>query len=232
VPFWQLGGENLSPDGQKVMFNTEPGIKALEWLKKVFEMQGGWDAVLKLYQKVPPTISGASNVHFAEGRATHYYATFAERSQWFTKNAPDLKFGFTPWPKPPNGKDANYGGNHTFTVAKGSKNPDGAWAWCEWMSLPQNNLRFAKIYDRVPIRPEVARSKDYTEGDPFRELIAQQMPFRKFVIPAPGGTEIVAFTSRFIPDVMAGKVTIQEGLRQASDQIQQILDKWREKAKY
>jgi ABC-type glycerol-3-phosphate transport system substrate-binding protein len=227
MPFWQLGGETTSADGERVTINSEQGIRALDWLKKLHDMQGGYAAVERLRATLARGSTGGNNPLFVEGKAVHYFATFAERGQWFKTNAPDLTFGFAPWPKPPGGRDANYGSSHTFTVAAGAKNPNGAWGWIEFISQPAVNLRFAKEYDRVPIRPATTRSKDYTEGDPFRELIAQQMPFRKFVIPAPGGIEIVDLTSQFLPDVMAGKVTVRDGLAQAAQQIQQILDKWK-----
>lgn len=110
-------------------------------------MQGGWDAIAQLRGD-----GLHRNSRLAEARAVHYYATFAERGQWFKENAPDLNFGFTSWPKPEGGKDANLGGNHTVTFAINAPNPDAMFAWFKYFLSADTNLRFAKQYDRVPVR--------------------------------------------------------------------------------
>ena len=42
VPYWQLGGELLSPDKEKVTLNNERAAEALTWLKKVVDSQKAW----------------------------------------------------------------------------------------------------------------------------------------------------------------------------------------------
>ena len=169
------------------------------------------------------------NSHLAEARAVHYYATFAERGQWFKENAPDLNFGFTPWPKPEGGLDANLGGNHTATFAVNAPNPDAMFSWVEYFLSADTNLRFAKQYDRVPVREASTSSPEYTENDPFRELIAQQMPFRHFYYSGPGATEARDHARNFVPDVMAGNITAPEALEVAEKGITELLAGWNER---
>ena len=45
VPFWQLGGETIDKDGARITIDNEHGIKALEWLKRLYDLQGGWNSV-------------------------------------------------------------------------------------------------------------------------------------------------------------------------------------------
>ena len=118
VPFWQLGGELLSPDDQKATFDNEKGIQALTWLKKVADAQGGYQKMLDFQRGT------TANQLFLDNKVSHYYATYAERAQEFRVKAPGLQYAFTGYPLPPNGRRANYGGGHTFPLAAGSKAPD------------------------------------------------------------------------------------------------------------
>ncbi|HEV2125772.1 MAG TPA: extracellular solute-binding protein [Chloroflexota bacterium] len=221
VPYWQLGGTLTNADGTKVTMNNENAIQALTWLKKVVDRQGG-------YEKMQAFEKGTHYTRlFMDNKVTHMYATYAERAQAFAKEAPEMKFGFATYPLPANGKKANYGGGHTFPISTGARNPDAAWAFLEHLSSEENNLKFADRYDRIPIRISTTRSERFHKGDPFRKLAAEEMPGRRFVISAPGGAEALSAQGNFVKDIMAGKVSIREGLGQAEQEIQQILDKWR-----
>ncbi len=221
MPFWQLGGEVVSDDGRTATLDNELGLQTLSWLKNVHDLQGGWDAIATLRGE-----GVASTQHFADGRVTHLFATFTNRNGWFQTNAPDLQYGYSPWPLPEGGRDVNYGGCHTLTMATLANNPEGAWAWIEFMAADDVNLRFSNQYDRVPISPAVAGSDGYLQGDAFRELIVAQMPHRKFNYPGLGGSEIRRVQSAFIPDAMAGTITLPEALTQANTNVQQVLDAW------
>lgn len=221
VPFWQLGGELLSPDNERVTINNERAIRALTWLKKVVDSQGG-------YEKMQAFEQGRHYTQlFMDNSVTHLYATYAERAQVFQRDAPNLEFAFATYPLPPNGRRANYGGGHTFPIAKGARNPDAAWAFLEHLSSDEQNLKFADRYDRIPIRISTTRSERYHRNDPFRRLAVEEMPGRRFVISAPGGAEALGAQGNFVKEIMLGTKSIREGLQEAEAEIQQILDKWR-----
>ncbi|MGH2354951.1 MAG: extracellular solute-binding protein [Chloroflexota bacterium] len=221
VAFWQLGGESLNKDGDQVIIDNEKGLEALEWLKRIHDLQGGWQATEEARMR------GNTNQQFVNGNTGYYFATFTERKAKQFTDVPALKFGFTPWPLPRNGRRANYGGCHTFCITTQSKAPDAAWKLLEHLADEPNNLRFAVRFDRIPIRIKTAESQAYQQGDPFLKLAVEEMKYRRFVIPAPGGSEITGLTSAFIADVMSGKQSIRAGLADTSAQIQQVLDKWK-----
>ena len=155
------------------------------------------------------------------------YATYAERAQEWQAKAPQLEFSYFSYPLPPNGRRANYGGGHTFPILNGSKNPDAAWAFLEFLSEEENNIKFTDRYDRIPLRSSTVRSEKWHRNDPFRKLAAEEMPGRRFVIAAPGGAEALTAQGAFVTEIMLNRLSIREGLTQAQAQIQQILDKWR-----
>jgi multiple sugar transport system substrate-binding protein len=222
VPFWQLGGDTLRPDGTKVTIDNEKGIQALEWLKRIHDLQGGWAAT-----ETQRTNGGTNNIQFVNGTEAYTFSTYDTRKGAEFVGAPSLKFNFAPWPLPPNGRRATYGGCHTFCITTQAKSPDAAWKVLEFLADETNNLRFATRFDRIPIRIKTAQSAAYHQNDPFLKLAADDMQYRRFVIPAPGGTEVLGLTSDFVADVMSGKQAIRTALTDASTRIQQVLDKWK-----
>ncbi|HEX2032994.1 MAG TPA: extracellular solute-binding protein [Chloroflexota bacterium] len=221
VPYWQLGGELLSADQEKVTLNNEKAIQALTWLKQIVDSQGGYEAIQAFEQ------GSTYQQLFMDNKVTHLYATYAERAQEFQVKAPAMQYGFAGYPLPPNGRRANYGGGHTFPISHGAKNPDGAWAFLEHLSSDESNLAFADRYDRIPIRISTTRSERFHKNDPFRKLAVEEMPGRRFVISAPGGAEALALQGNFVTEIMLGKIGLREGLADAQSQLQQVLDKWR-----
>jgi ABC-type glycerol-3-phosphate transport system substrate-binding protein len=222
VPFWQLGGETINKEGDKITIDNEHGIKALEWLKKLYDLQGGWNSVADRMKQAQ-----TSNTHFIQGNMGYYFATFTERKSREFRDASSLKFHFTPWPIPKGGRRINYGGNHTFFLTTGSKTPDVAWKFLEFLNQDDIILRFTERYDRIPVKIKVAESQAYQKNDPFLKLAVEEMRVRKFHIPAPGGGEIVALHTKLGMEAASGQRPVREVLRDYQTQMQQALDKFK-----
>jgi multiple sugar transport system substrate-binding protein len=222
LPFWQLGGETIDKDGSRITIDNEQGIKALEWLKRLYDIQGGWNSVAAKMQEAP-----TPNAHFIQGTLGYYFATFTERKSREFLSAPSLKFSFVPWPIPRGGRRINYGGNHTYFLTTGSRTPDVAWRFLEFLAQDEIILRFARRYDRIPVKVKVAESQAYQENDPFLKLAVEEMRGRKFQVPAPGGGEIVALHNKLGVEAASGQRPVREVLRDYSTQMQQILDRYK-----
>lgn len=136
VPFWQLGGEFHSADGTKITIANERGIQAMEWTNKILKAQGGWPALEKAQTGITPQYR-----LFLQNSVSYYYDTFSNKAQNFAKEAPDFKFGFMDYPKPPNGKTANYAGGWAMCIPKGAKNPDAAFRFMEYLYSPEIDLK-------------------------------------------------------------------------------------------
>jgi len=175
-------------------------------------------------QKQNPTSNGL----FIDGAMGYYFATFTERKSKEFLGSPSLKFNFTPWPIPKGGRRINFGGNHTYFVTTGSKSPDVAWKFLEFLAQDDIILRFTKRYDRIPVKVKVAEGHAYQENDPFLKLAVEEMRVRKFHVPAPGGGEIQAIQNRLAIEAVSGQRPIREVLRDYSTQMQQALDKFKQ----
>ncbi len=224
IPLTQLGGSRFSEDRWTVTINSPEAIQALEWLKKIFDLQGGWDNVQQLRGQGIP-----SNVHFNDGRIANYWATYSERGEWLNINAPDLTFHFMPYPRPrETDHAATWGGTHTWHIGNSASNPDGGWAFIEFMARPDWNLQFCKRFDRIPIRIDVTNSEAYHDNDPFRLLQNSQIPFRVGNVGIPGAEALRRrWRIPLVDDVTSGRVTPEEGLAAAEHDMQAILDEWK-----
>jgi hypothetical protein len=74
---------------------------------------------------------------------------------------------------------------------------------------------------------KVAQSPAFHQNDAFLKQAVDEMNYRRFVIPVPGGTELLNLTSAFIADVMSGKQSAPAALADTSRQMQHVLDKWK-----
>ena len=105
--------------------------------------------------------------------------------------------------------------------------PEGAWRFLETLSSEANNLEFALRFNRIPIRIATAKGAAFHQNDQIKKLAGEQMEFRRWLIPAPGGTEAAALYNTLGPDVVTGKMSARDALADTERQIQQVLDKWK-----
>jgi multiple sugar transport system substrate-binding protein len=219
VPYWQLGGETINADQTKITLFNDKAIEALTFLKQVVDA----------FRKTFPDTQGYTL--FMNGGSTYYHATLSERNEQFKTKAPTMQYTLWSYPLPDKGGVvANYGGCHTFGIAKGSKNPDVMWMFIEHITNNDNNIKFALFFDRVPIRESSTNSQSYIQGDKGRGLQAQEMKKRRFVIAAPGGTEMLPLQDVAAP-FMSGQMSLQDALKTQEAKLQEVLDRYLVKAK-
>ena len=116
VPFWQLGGEFHNPEGTKITIANERGIRALEWIMKLFNLQGGWPALEKAQAGSPrraplPPEQGLLHVRH-----------LLHQGQRLQQGGPGLQVRLHGLPQPAGGKVANYAGGWAICIPKGAKN--------------------------------------------------------------------------------------------------------------
>jgi ABC-type glycerol-3-phosphate transport system substrate-binding protein len=217
LPFWQAGGELTNKEGTKVTLATEPAIKTLTWIQRVIDAQGGWPALkalrtANLYQR------------FVDGKVAHLVDTFSIRSESLWPLNRSLVFGYAPYPLPVGGRRANLGGNHTFVVAKDSKQHDAAWLFLQELYDEPNLLKLVDRYDRVPATQSLARSEKFLRNDPFRKLMIEEMPGRRWFIPLPGAADLRQPITNVPTEILEKGVSIQTALTQAQAAVQAALD--------
>lgn len=221
VPFWQLGGEFTTQDDTTVTIDNEKGIQALEFCLKLMNLQGGWPAVEALEKQAAP------DALFANGKVGFLYETFSARESSFRRQWPDLEPGFMDYPLPKGGKPANYAGGWAICMPAGAKNPAGAFAVLEHLYSPDIDLKWASALLRVPVHMSVARSEEYIRRDPLLKATVDGMQYGRFVPSMPGAEAALPIYTGMVLDVISGKVSVREGLRQAQERLQLELDRFK-----
>jgi len=220
VPYWQLGGEFHSPDGEKITVANEKAVAAMEWCAKLIRNQGGWDAI-QAHEKT----ATADFRLFINGGVANFYATLATKAQSFAKEAPDLELPVMEYPLPKDGKPATYAGGWAMCVPTGAKNPDAAFQLMEFLYRPEIDLKWAQAYLRVPARQSVAKSVDFTRNDPFLKTTVEAMPYGRFVASIPGGEGILPVMDRVVTEIMTGAKGASAALKEAQDLCQVEVDR-------
>ena len=100
----------------------------------------------------------------------------------------------------------------------------------EHITNPENNIKFAVRFDRVPIRESSGNSPAYLQGDRGRKVQIDSMKRRRFVITAPGGNDINANLDVVTP-YMSGQAALQDTLKETERKAQDILDRFTERVK-
>ncbi|MBI5667434.1 MAG: sugar ABC transporter substrate-binding protein [Chloroflexi bacterium] len=125
---WQAGGDTLGPDGTDVIWDSEEGKRAAEFY-------------VGLRDFTPPDFWNSNSwdgrVAFAEGTVGMYVA-----GAWFAgvlqNEFPDIQGKWAMAPLPKDQRCATTIAGDALVIFKGSKNPDAAWKWIEFVSAPQN----------------------------------------------------------------------------------------------
>lgn len=223
VPFWQLGGNYAPGDGSKFTIADDMGVTSLDWTVKIYDMQGGYDAVTSYTKQMS---KGDGVKLFGQSQTAHVYGTVASKAQVFS-STPDLQYHVAQYPLPPNGKPATYAGGWAMCIGTGAKNADLAFALMDYFYDPGVQIKWAQAQIRVPPSVSVAQQGDYTQHDPMLELTVQAMPFGRFVPSMPGGDAIHTILDDMVLSVLQKKVGAAAALQDAQLRSQTELDKYR-----
>jgi multiple sugar transport system substrate-binding protein len=147
-PFlWQAGGNLYNNDTDEVEFDSEAGKQAA-------------DFYVGLRQYSPPDFFNSNSwdgrVAFAEGKVAMYMA-----GSWFagemTTSFPKIegKWDSAPLPEGPAGCATTIAGD-TLVVFNQTQNADAAWLWIEFLSRPENLLKWNVLEKGSTLLPPVA----------------------------------------------------------------------------
>ena len=218
LPFWQAGGELTNKEGTKVTLATEPAIKALTWIQQVIDAQGGWPAL-----KVPR----AKNLYqrFVDGQVAHLVDTFSIRSESLWPLDKSIQFRVRArTPCRPAAGGPTWAATTRSSIPKASKQQEAAWLFLQELYDEPNLLKFVDRYDRVPATQSLAKSEKFLRNDPFRKLMIEEMPGRRWFIPlARRGRPAPADHRPTHPDSGEGRLH-PRGAEQAQAAVQAALD--------
>ena len=221
IYLWQLGGLYLSEDNNKAVFNSQEGVKALEWMVHMTDKYGGIDEIAEFLK--PPSLAEGQDIFSMGflGMQVHGHWMAAQ----YARYAADLDYGVSGIPIPEGGQRVNYIGGWTWVIPKGVKHPEATFRFIEYNMTDENQLRIALFGGGIPPYEDLAFSDAWLQGDPKREVFANEVKVGRWVPVTPGVSEMFSIQIRVLDEALHHLKTPQEALDQGVKEVQEILDK-------
>jgi multiple sugar transport system substrate-binding protein len=216
---WQNGGELLSADGQEVLFNSDAGKEAAEFY-------------VRLADYSPPDFLNSNSwdgrVAFATGQVGMYVA-----GAWFggmlMSDFPDINGKWAAAPLPQRVRCATTIAGDILVLPAGGQNHDAAWKWAEFLSAPQNLLRWTSgtpdaPATLLPTRESLLEDPRLFEANPILQGFAEQMAcgITNFA-PNPRFGEIETALNDALGRAIYGEVDAATALDEAAQEAEEII---------
>ena len=207
----QAGGKMLNEDETATTFNSEAGLKVLDF----------WDQLMneaKVYQQGFNDGSDA----FAAGKVALAY-----NGPWALADydkVDGLDYGVVPPVTGPDGDKGALTGGFGLVIPKAAKNKEAAWDFIKWWTMnPEVGVEFAKISTWLPANIEAAQDAYFIENDKYKAFV-ETMEFAKVRPTVIGYSDVEKLA--LIPqleNVFSGKTSAQDALKTAQEQGDKIL---------
>lgn len=168
TPFlWQAGGEEINESQTQVLFNSDAGVKALSFWKKIFDAE-----------------------KFSDFTFTHDMGFISNTVAMIMDGPWDLpefrevknfEWGVTYLPVGPVGRSTYLAGEH-LSIFKQSKHPEETWTFVKWILRRDIQAMFSKESGYLPVRRsvlELPEYKSFLENDPAMKSFVDQIAISK-----------------------------------------------------
>lgn len=215
VFLWQAGGEFLTPpDYDSPAFNSPAGVKALRF----------WVDLIHKYKVSTLAPWGL----FGKGEAA-----MVMDGSWMVQFFPeqvDFELGTAPMPIPAGGEHAtNMGGEQIFIFKTTDKKEEAAWTFVKWLTSTSAQIEWDKGTGFTPVRDSVAENESYVayvkNTQPLLLPFIEQQKNAHARPPVPQYSKISDIVSRYIQEALYQRMTPEEALNSAAEEVQQELQK-------
>lgn len=225
------GGDFISKDQKKLLFNSDQGVETLEW------MVGFMDRVFGGYDKVAGFRVAAGSgrkAWYAGQKSMHIEGVWVWSS--IDAQSPELAQNFSAWRVPknaknPNAKDEHYsGGGWTYAIPRLSEHHDQARELLKYATVGDGNLNFFKGQKRPSPNMKVNEDPYFREVNKDWDTIQWVLLHTRFSPPTPVYPEQRDILNLAVEEAYAHKKSPKEALQEAYDKAQKLLDKYWEQA--
>jgi multiple sugar transport system substrate-binding protein len=208
---WANGGDVLSSDYKRVTINEPPAVEAVKF----------YTDLLITYKVAPPSTlqndgTAIRNLFIQESIAQFQQGSYALPA--IHKENPNIELGFGLLPAPEGKKPASVLGGWGYMIPKAAKNKDAAWAFVEWMSLPDN---MAYYTDTFPATYSALKNKKF-ENPEFKAFI-DMTPYARLTPPVKGWVQMMTIIFKEVQSVMLGQKSAQKAMDDAAAQMAPLL---------
>jgi multiple sugar transport system substrate-binding protein len=225
VPFsewlWMLGADLLTPDGKAPAFDNAAGLQVMRYILDDVNANGGAQA-LGNFQFANAFSDGEPGL-FTKERLCMFASTYGTVFQ-MSKSAmgPNLAVGLLPHPS--NGKVASRAdGFYVFSpVNTPDPHPDGAWQFMKWLSTNAEAQKGLSGSYVVPALLSV-QTDPAVANKPGVATLIEAMRSARFDQDFAGAQEVEAGLDLNVQDMVAGKMTPEQALKDGADRAVKVL---------
>jgi len=210
---WANGGEILSEDGSKSVFNSPEGVEALQFM---------CDLVSKDKVAEPnPTAYDREGLQemFKAGKLA-----MTITGPWFWKmlkeKTPDLKYSIAPIPAKK--KQVTMAVTDNIVMMKSCQNKEAAWKFIEFLYQPELRQEWAETFGMLPELKSVGESDFITKSEEWSSFM-ELLSTGKFVPLHPRWTAIAEQIVTGVQQALMGKQTPAEALNAAAERVDKLL---------
>jgi multiple sugar transport system substrate-binding protein len=206
---WQAGGEVLSEDGKKAAFNSDAGVRALEFAKKLVD--GGY--VPKEALTTPPK---AETSAFAQGKVGVTLSTAsAELAQYHLDRA-----NYAAGAPLKDQRAVGYGTVGGLSVLDSAKDKAAAKAWISWVTSADQMRVFDKARNYFPPRKSVGA---LYAGDPLSGTEEKYLDDMRPGVINPKARELMDLIKPHLQAALLGKADPKRALDDAASDVDALL---------
>ena len=216
------GGQILTDDMKRAAFNSDAGVKALQFHVKMIE-----DGI------TPKSVVSGDYMDIDRAVFQDKFAiSFMTKTLGLAKALiPDLTpekfkedFGAAAIPKAPGGKWSTMAGGWLLSVPKGAKHPDLAWELISIAASADSQFKYTAARGYVPtFYSLMKRPEAYYKVDPFFNVILDQLPYAYFRPGIPQYPEISAAVQDAVQAAVLGQLSAKPALDAAAKKANQLL---------
>lgn len=218
---WAAGGDLLDETNRKVIWNSEEGVKALQWMKDRIDYYGGIGAL------------DAFNGSFPSGAFMGERIGMHMEGSWNLGNLKDAgiqqNFLVANPPRPAGLEDTpmTWSGGFALAIPAGVTGPerDAAWEFIKFYTDHWAQTTFGSQTGQIPSLRSAATSAEFLSIDPLIYKFVDLMAYSRFRPVVPAGGELWSqYTDRVHQLLTQGEMPVNQILDETARQAQIELD--------
>ena len=206
---WSSGGDILSPDQKRVVFDSPQNLAALKFYLSL--------RPFALMDRQETLDQG-----FKEGRIGMQIS-----GAWLFKtiphDAPALRYGVGLVPAPPGGRHASFAGAEILASFKGSRHPREALMLAQFLVAPENAAALCQAAKDVQPSAVGSEDSDYYRQRPMEQLFVRQL---ETAVAPPNISQWVDMEGAIeeaLEEALHDKVTPEQALKNAQRKLEALL---------
>jgi ABC-type sugar transport system, periplasmic component len=206
---WQAGGEILSEDGTKVAFNSEAGLKALQFIHDMKNVD----------KSMPESVTSMNEddtyQFFLEGKSAFIMAgtTFAKQLE-----EKGINWGFITSLK--DKRQGTFFATDMLVMFKSSENKELAYALMKHMLKGET---MAEYHKKIAPFPPVGKDEEYNDNEIFRPVYEGDKSILRTLPVAKRTSKIYDYLMKNIQLVMIGELSPEKALQDSEDYANKLL---------